>query len=168
MMERLTAASEENNRMRLGRSSHPEGWARYSTTLKGSSGEPDRKALPHAAVDGERLHRDRGGQQPRPYARRERRRGAEHAQTGQGGVGIHLADARALTQQRIRFAEADPALAGELASLRGVDQQRHGENARQRRVRPRPGHPSREVRQMGDRKSTRLNSSHGYISYAVF
>src|SRR5207249_4336955 len=118
MMERLTAASEENNRMRLGRSSHPEGWARYSTTLKGSSGEPDRKTLPHAAVDGERLDRDRGGQQPRPHTGRERRRGAEHAQPGQGGVGIHPADARALTQQRIRFAEADPALAGELAGLR--------------------------------------------------
>src|SRR2546429_7357674 len=28
--------------------------------------------------------------------------------------------------------------------------------------------PSREKRREGDRKSTRLNSSHGYISYAVF
>src|SRR2546422_2806472 len=26
----------------------------------------------------------------------------------------------------------------------------------------------RELHQIGDRKSTRLNSSHGYISYAVF
>src|SRR5216117_1408491 len=118
MMERLTAASEENNRMRLGRSSHPEGRARYSTTLKGSSGEPDRKALPHAAVDGERLERDRGAEQPGPHAGRERRRGAEHAQPGQGGVSIHPADARALTQQRIGFAETDPALAGELSGLR--------------------------------------------------
>src|SRR2546422_2265309 len=29
-------------------------------------------------------------------------------------------------------------------------------------------HPRRAVRPRGDRKSTRLNSSHGYISYAVF
>src|SRR2546429_1092227 len=33
-------------------------------------------------------------------------------------------------------------------------------------VRARPG--QRPVRDPGDRKSTRLNSSHGYISYAVF
>src|SRR2546422_5671542 len=39
----------------------------------------------------------------------------------------------------------------------------------------RPRHPRRRVglrrrfeRRQGDRKSTRLNSSHGYISYAVF
>src|SRR2546429_5015457 len=32
---------------------------------------------------------------------------------------------------------------------------------------PRVGHPGRE-QQPADRKSTRLNSSHGYISYAVF
>src|SRR5205809_1889718 len=30
------------------------------------------------------------------------------------------------------------------------------------------GHANREVKVLGDRKSTRLNSSHGYISYAVF
>src|SRR5256886_12757079 len=69
-MERLTAVTEENNRLRLVRSSHPEGWARHGTTLKGSSGESDRETLPHAALDGERLQRDRGAEQPRPYARR--------------------------------------------------------------------------------------------------
>src|SRR5437867_5832632 len=148
MMESLTAAMEENNRKRLGRSSHPEGWAWYSTTLKGSSGESDRETLPHAALDGERLHRDRGAEQPRPYARRERRGGAEHAQTGEGGVGIHLADGRARAEQGIRLAEADPALAGELPGLSGVDQQRDGEGTRQRRVGPRPGHARRELRQM--------------------
>src|SRR2546422_6288874 len=39
----------------------------------------------------------------------------------------------------------------------------------QRAEQPRPGieHPPAEE-QRGDRKSTRLNSSHGYISYAVF
>src|SRR5687768_17725123 len=31
-----------------------------------------------------------------------------------------------------------------------------------------PSATSREYNQEGDRKSTRLNSSHGYISYAVF
>src|SRR2546422_1961072 len=31
-----------------------------------------------------------------------------------------------------------------------------------------PGHGERQRRLAGDRKSTRLNSSHGYISYAVF
>src|SRR5687768_17895959 len=30
------------------------------------------------------------------------------------------------------------------------------------------GHPSSLLQLAGDRKSTRLNSSHGYISYAVF
>src|SRR2546422_4669010 len=34
------------------------------------------------------------------------------------------------------------------------------------RVRPRAAR--RRIRRRGDRKSTRLNSSHGYISYAVF
>src|SRR2546422_8612221 len=29
-------------------------------------------------------------------------------------------------------------------------------------------HPGGDHEQLGDRKSTRLNSSHGYISYAVF
>src|SRR5687768_18305485 len=43
-----------------------------------------------------------------------------------------------------------------------------------RRLRPRPRPPlvglarQRRVLQRQDRKSTRLNSSHGYISYAVF
>src|SRR2546422_2382541 len=32
----------------------------------------------------------------------------------------------------------------------------------------RPGRRDRDPRPKGDRKSTRLNSSHGYISYAVF
>src|SRR2546426_9187402 len=122
MTEWLTAAREANNRKRPGRSSHPEAWVRYSTTLKGSSGEPDRETLPHAAVDGERLHRDRGAQQPRPYARRERRGRAEHAQASEGRIRIHPADAGTLAQQRIRLAESLPALTGELARLRRVDQ----------------------------------------------
>src|SRR2546429_7038184 len=33
---------------------------------------------------------------------------------------------------------------------------------------PAAGRPARSGRASGDRKSTRLNSSHGYISYAVF
>src|SRR2546422_7676611 len=33
---------------------------------------------------------------------------------------------------------------------------------------PAPADPGRHRPQPGDRKSTRLNSSHGYISYAVF
>src|SRR2546429_1558436 len=40
---------------------------------------------------------------------------------------------------------------------------RHGQG----RAREGGARPRRRVRQ-GDRKSTRLNSSHGYISYAVF
>src|SRR2546422_3075623 len=39
-----------------------------------------------------------------------------------------------------------------------------GHAARSRRAQGRPG----TVELSGDRKSTRLNSSHGYISYAVF
>src|SRR2546429_6130598 len=37
---------------------------------------------------------------------------------------------------------------------------------RRRSIRPEPGRAP--AHQPGDRKSTRLNSSHGYISYAVF
>src|SRR2546429_3026169 len=33
---------------------------------------------------------------------------------------------------------------------------------------PLVGHRDEDVARRGDRKSTRLNSSHGYISYAVF
>src|SRR2546422_2941366 len=39
--------------------------------------------------------------------------------------------------------------------------------ARGRRQQPCPRRP-RATARLGDRKSTRLNSSHGYISYAVF
>src|SRR2546429_9844859 len=39
---------------------------------------------------------------------------------------------------------------------------------RVRSVSHRPAGPRRPVRDGADRKSTRLNSSHGYISYAVF
>src|SRR3712207_9011848 len=43
------------------------------------------------------------------------------------------------------------------------------EAARERPVRPRPGgHPKPGAQPPGDRKSTRLNSSHANISYAVF
>src|SRR6266436_7956762 len=37
-----------------------------------------------------------------------------------------------------------------------------------RRRHPLAAEPARHIRVHGDRKSTRLNSSHGYISYAVF
>src|SRR2546422_5662235 len=43
---------------------------------------------------------------------------------------------------------------------------RHGHDRRGVRDRVRAGPDDRRTR--GDRKSTRLNSSHGYISYAVF
>src|SRR2546422_6256191 len=44
-----------------------------------------------------------------------------------------------------------------------------GDRARHERTKPRraPGRPPTEPHRT-DRKSTRLNSSHGYISYAVF
>src|SRR2546429_4694363 len=42
-----------------------------------------------------------------------------------------------------------------------------GCGAASRELSLRPG-PQRIARHAGDRKSTRLNSSHGYISYAVF
>src|SRR6266436_8295880 len=35
-------------------------------------------------------------------------------------------------------------------------------------AKPAPGRPSKLTAAQQDRKSTRLNSSHGYISYAVF
>src|SRR2546422_3507270 len=55
-----------------------------------------------------------------------------------------------------------------LGSRAGEDADLHGgDEGRPRRVPvPRPGRAG-ELRD-GDRKSTRLNSSHGYISYAVF
>src|SRR5881392_543376 len=109
-MEWLTAAREANNRLRLVRSSTLKGWARHGTTLKGSSGESDGDPLAHAALDREQLHRDRGAEQPGAQARRGDRRRAEHAQTGQGGVAVHPADAWPRAEQRIRFAEIDPAL----------------------------------------------------------
>src|SRR2546422_4446841 len=53
-----------------------------------------------------------------------------------------------------------PALAGEAPrAARGA--------ARADPLGPRGGRPARRLRP-ADRKSTRLNSSHGYISYAVF
>src|SRR2546422_3998454 len=43
-----------------------------------------------------------------------------------------------------------------------------GEDHRSRVVRAQADPDQRRPREDGDRKSTRLNSSHGYISYAVF
>src|SRR2546429_6718538 len=43
----------------------------------------------------------------------------------------------------------------------------YGRSIRSRLTMIRTGRPGRPVK-VGDRKSTRLNSSHGYISYAVF
>src|SRR3989449_6797981 len=61
---------------------------------------------------------------------------------------------------------------------RGVDQPRHGGDATAvgggavTWAAPRPstlhGRTTLRLLRLGDRKSTRLNSSHGYISYAVF
>src|SRR5882762_7694405 len=133
MMERLTAERETNNRL---------------TTVKRSSGESDGETLVHAAADRERLDRDRGAEQPRAQARRGRRGRAEDAETGESGVAVHPADARPHAQQWIRLAVADPALAGELASLRGIDQQGDDEGTRQRGVRRRPRHARREPRQV--------------------
>src|SRR5205809_3364370 len=44
---------------------------------------------------------------------------------------------------------------------------RHPKKAGQR-VKNALGHPAKDAKKVIDRKSTRLNSSHGYISYAVF
>src|SRR3989449_2177980 len=50
-----------------------------------------------------------------------------------------------------------------------LERHRHGAWGRHLVVVPRdPDRRLRRVRHLGDRKSTRLNSSHGYISYAVF
>src|SRR2546422_6622255 len=46
--------------------------------------------------------------------------------------------------------------------------QRRGELAAGRLALPRRASTLRYGKMLGDRKSTRLNSSHGYISYAVF
>src|SRR2546422_3014572 len=49
----------------------------------------------------------------------------------------------------------------------GQKRQRHAFGRKQREGHPRV-HQRFHPEQQGDRKSTRLNSSHGYISYAVF
>src|SRR2546422_7292009 len=54
---------------------------------------------------------------------------------------------------RVELRADEPRVVGELDDLH------------QLAVRVQPGHPQPVLR---DRKSTRLNSSHGYISYAVF
>src|SRR3989449_4395444 len=49
-----------------------------------------------------------------------------------------------------------------------VGQERHDRGPAAPVEEPEPGRPSEDCeRHGGDRKSTRLNSSHGYISYAV-
>src|SRR2546422_6376060 len=75
-----------------------------------------------------------------PYTTLFRSRGAQRvAQRGGGAVGIHVRSLRRLGDDSVDQAE--------------MQQIRSGELQRSRRR---------------DRKSTRLNSSHGYISYAVF
>src|SRR2546422_4715774 len=50
----------------------------------------------------------------------------------------------------------------------GAERQGQNRHDRECRVSPKDSHGVAEVVEHGDRKSTRLNSSHGYISYAVF
>src|SRR2546429_5856288 len=83
-----------------------------------------------------------------PYTTLFRSRPGAHPQAGRPGLFLGQADAADL-----RVGEGDPrhrAVVGGLAALA-------------------QDVPHRDVRLVhGDRKSTRLNSSHGYISYAVF
>src|SRR2546425_8822372 len=103
-------------------------------------GESDREPLAQAAVDRERLHRDRGAEEPGAPARGRRRGRTQYAETGEGGVAVYPAHARPLAQQRIGLAEAHPSLAGELTSLCGIDQQGDDERTCQGGVRWRPRH----------------------------
>src|SRR2546429_6097855 len=64
--------------------------------------------------------------------------------------GLELKGPRPMVSQPERAAKAMIASASEIASQAGLSILRKGGNA------------------VEDRKSTRLNSSHGYISYAVF
>src|SRR2546426_12374798 len=50
--------------------------------------EPDGDALLRGSGDGEGLDCERGAQQPGPYTGRQGGRRAEHAETGDGGVGV--------------------------------------------------------------------------------
>src|SRR2546422_5412693 len=52
-------------------------------------------------------------------------------------------------------------------SLRSADQRARHRGPHEAR-RARPVRDGEDLRRLPDRKSTRLNSSHGYISYAVF
>src|SRR5258707_1779829 len=54
----------------------------------------------------------------------------------------------------------DAGVAGDDAHVEGVDAEHLGDDRREHVVRP--------LSDLGDRKSTRLNSSHANISYAVF
>src|SRR3989449_8266503 len=63
---------------------------------------------------------------------------------------------------RLRVSPVGPAQVPDAEGGRGADVDRRTVGAREARRPGRPRHPG------PDRKSTRLNSSHGYISYAVF
>src|SRR5687768_18067622 len=68
-------------------------------------------------------------------------------------------DQAAQVSQRMLLAEAVPAVEGIVADLKT--------HASVERI-DAAGSYRRRKETVGDRKSTRLNSSHGYISYAVF
>src|SRR2546422_6016348 len=70
-----------------------------------------------------------------------------------------------------RKGERQRGIPPQLLRLRGIEQVREIDFSLLQHGQPRGGFGDALVHQplhVGDRKSTRLNSSHGYISYAVF
>src|SRR2546425_1246167 len=74
--------------------------------------EPDGDALLRGSGDGEGLDCERGAQQPGPYTGRQGGRRAEHAETGDGGVGVQLADRGIRSEDEVRLAKVAPPVAG--------------------------------------------------------
>src|SRR5207245_9658207 len=70
------------------------------------------------------------------------------------------------TRRSSDLPEADLNVVNLAAKVADGDRNRHA--ARTRDLPSAAEAPGRHVREAGDRKSTRLNSSHGSISYAVF
>src|SRR3712207_8466371 len=75
--------------------------------------------------------------------------------------------ARQPAQLRLQPTERMTAEAADLLQLRQLDRQRPAEHDLGRAVAD-AGRIARHALSLGDRKSTRLNSSHANISYAVF
>src|SRR5690349_4077081 len=121
-----------------------------ATDLRDASGEPKRETVLHAAGHGERLHRDRGGEQPRPDFGWKGGGGAEDREAGDGRVRVHLTHAGPVAQQRVRLTKTGPAVTRELAGLRSIHHQRDHERARERCMRLVPGNTPGDV---GDRRS---------------